>query len=323
MFVELHMLQNFAPHCLNRDDTNTPKDCEFGGYRRARISSQCLKRAARTSPVFEETLGSATGLRTKLLVHRLTELISDEGKEPETCDAVVPAFVNAVAGKMKAQKTSVLLYLGEDEINRMADLLLERWDELADLTDAEDKLGDLCKEIASSFESGTKAADIALFGRMVAENTDMNVDAASQVAHAISTHAVNMEMDFYTAVDDLQPSEEPGASMMGVTQFNSSCFYRYALVDLNQLVENLDKDEELARAAVEAFLRAAIAAIPSGKQNSMAAHNPPSFIMAVARDGSAPWSLANAFVHPARPRNDRSLVQDSAAKLAGYWYRLA
>ena len=332
MFVELHLIQNFAPSCLNRDDTNSPKDCEFGGFRRARISSQCLKRAIRQRPSFAEHVASGIGNRTKLLVAQLQKALGAAGKPADQCAAIVPAVVEATMGKLKGDETAVLVYLGSDEVDRIRDIILAHWGELADAAKAgagkaaqkgKTPLQTAAEAAAAEFKPATKAADIALFGRMVAENTSMNVDAACQVAHAISTHKVSMEMDFFTAVDDLKPDDEPGAGMMGTVEFNSSCFYRYALIDTAQLAENLGGDEALARAAVEAFLRSSIAAIPSARQNSMAAQNPPSFIFAVVRNGSAPWSLVNAFEKPVRATETKGLVGQSVEALVAYWDELA
>ena len=157
---------------------------------------------------------------------------------------------------------------------------------------------------------------------MMAEHSEVNIDAACQVAHAISTNKVSMEMDFYTAVDDLSPKEETGAGMMGFTGFNSSCFYRYATIDLDQLKKNLDDNGELANRAVEAFLRASVAALPTGKQNSMAAHNPPEAIFAVVRQSGAPVSLANAFSKPVRPDYDSDLMTASIKEMDAYWGKL-
>lgn len=347
MFVELHMIQNFAPSCLNRDDTNSPKDCDFGGFRRARISSQCIKRSIRHHPDFAAHVATGIGVRTKLLVDTLAGALVEAGKPDTEATTVSRAVVEALVGTMQGDKTAVLIYLGDDEVERIRDIVLERWDTLAPLAaeqetadetpqneeaparrgkKAKAKTGPLqeaAAEIKKEFNSGTRAADIALFGRMVAENTNMNVDAACQVAHAISTHRASMEMDFYTAVDDLQPEEDPGAGMMGTVEFNSSCFYRYSLIDLDKLIRNLGDDADLARAIVEAFIRAAVAAIPTGKQNSMAAQNPPSFVFAVVRDGGAPWSLANAFEKPVFPSPQRGgLVEQSISALDDYWGRL-
>jgi len=167
---------------------------------------------------------------------------------------------------------------------------------------------------------GGKAADLALFGRMIADLPERNVEAACQVAHALPTNRVSMEFDFYTAVDDLRPEDTAGADMLGTVEFNSACFYRYANVDFDALTKNLD-DAELARRALWAFLRASITAVPTGKQNSMAAHNPPSFVLAVVRDGG-PWNLANAFLTPVQARQGGDLVQESIGRLDAYWGRL-
>ncbi|NMD13842.1 MAG: type I-E CRISPR-associated protein Cas7/Cse4/CasC, partial [Caldisericales bacterium] len=180
------------------------------------------------------------------------------------------------------------------------------------------------EEAAKEFKPKSKASDIALFGRMVAENTDFNVDAACQVAHAISTNKVSMEMDYFTAIDDLKKdfaSEDAGAGMIGTVEFNSACFYRYSVVDTNQLKANLDGDNELSKKTVRAFIESSIAAIPTGKQNSMAAQNPPSFVMAVVKDSCAPWSLANAFEKPVGP-GQNGLVVSSIERFDDYWGRL-
>lgn len=329
MKVELHIIQNFAPSCLNRDDTNAPKDCEFGGFRRARISSQCIKRTIRTSPIFKEMLQGHLGFRTKLLVKLLSDNLKEAKMDPGEIERVVPKFVEQYCGLDEENKTKVLLYLGQDEVERIASALKENWAQLVATVAEGEARGDekkfvvLAREVAKNAVGATKAVDIALFGRMVAESPTENIDAACQVAHAISTHRVNMEMDFYTAVDDI--SNETGAGMMGTVEFNSACFYRYSLLDLNQLVKNLYGNRDLALRAVEAFLKASIEAIPTGKQTSMAAQNPPSFILTVVRESGAPQSLANAFERPVIPAlgEDRGLVVQSIERLDHYWGRLA
>jgi len=327
--IELHILQNFAPSCLNRDDTNAPKDCEFGGCRRARISSQCIKRATRRHPLFAETVGSEIGVRSRRLIDELADQLVADGKAEEAATAVASAVMAAFASKVgKDNRTAVGLYLGSGEIARIKEVIIEKWDDLAPQADGEKPdskaIAALKKQLTKEFRDVAGAADIALFGRMVAENADLNIDAACQVAHAISTHKAAMEMDFFTAVDDLQPDEEPGAGMMGTVEFNSSCFYRYAMLDLPQLEANLSGDAELAGRTVDGFLRASVAAIPTGKQNSMAAQNPPSFVMAIVRESGAPWSLANAFEHPVsvNGRDNKGLMQKSIEALDGYWGEL-
>jgi len=164
--------------------------------------------------------------------------------------------------------------------------------------------------------------DVALFGRMLASQKVFDRDAACQMAHAISTHRVTMEMDFFTAVDDLNPEDTAGAGMMGFIGFDSACFYRYARIDWGQLLKNLNGNADLARRTVEGFLRAAVAAVPSGKQTSFAANNPPSLLLAVVRQDGMGWSLANAFERPVRARRDSGLVTPSVEALDAYWGRL-
>jgi len=323
MFVELHMIQNFSPSNLNRDDTNNPKDCEFGGYRRARISSQCIKRAIRISPVFAETTKVKIGTRTKRLVHQLNKRLVEAGKSEEEALEVLADFVPQYASKLdqkdkEGRKTAVLLYVSESEMDSLAQTLLENWDQLSD----EKALKKLVRSIVKAHKGHTSAPDIALFGRMLAEKPELGLDAACQMAHAISTHRVTMEMDFYTAVDDLNPEDTAGAGMMGFVGFDSACFYRYARIDWGQLLKNLNGDAALARRTVEGFLRAAVAAVPSGKQTSFAANNPPSLLLAVVRQDGMGWSLANAFERPVRARRDSGLVAPSVEAMDAYWGRL-
>ncbi len=180
------------------------------------------------------------------------------------------------------------------------------------------------REVASAVEAllkdGSHTPELALFGRMIADAPNWNVEAACQVAHAVSTHRVSMEFDFYTAIDDLKKEDTAGSDMMGTISFNSACFYRYLVVDTDALAKNLGADvsaKKQARETVEALVRAAVLAIPTGKQNSMAAHNLPSFVMVDVRDGAESRSLTNAFVDPVRPKPGEAgdLVSQSIDRL--------
>ncbi|QDT37591.1 type I-E CRISPR-associated protein Cas7/Cse4/CasC [Stratiformator vulcanicus] len=345
MFLEVHILQNFAPSNLNRDDTGAPKDCVFGGYRRARISSQCIKRSIRRHFRDDQLLApQVLAFRTKRVIGRVAEhLVRDHGRDEGLS-------LQKTANVLQSQKikssddfeTEYLLFLGEDVIQRLVKVVDEYWDQIPeDVSVAEEESGTKTKkakkpkkgettlpdEIKSAAEQvlgGEKVADVALFGRMLADLPGKNVDASCQVAHAISTNKVEMEMDFFTAVDDLKNREEDaGAGMLGTVEFNSACYYRYANVDLNQLVDNLQGDEELANKTVEAFLRASISAVPTGKQNSFAAQNPPTLILCVLRDQGL-WSLANAFEKPIDPKqqSEHGLTELSADALLKHWDRL-
>lgn len=357
MKIELHMIQNFAPSCLNRDDTNSPKDCIFGGVRRARISSQCIKKATRDYWFREHDQQDLLGKRTAKLIEDLADSVALKlSADREAILSAAKALVGAhLVKKSKPNKktgkleTSYMVFLSDQERAVLVDFLVSNWDSLKndagkaakrgktpekDETETEDDeekeektpLGRSIKRILKEKplpEVGV-SADIALFGRMLADYPTRNKDAACQVAHAISTHKVDMEMDFFTAVDDLKSDQEdPGAGMMGVIGFNSACFYRYAVLDFDELVKNLGGDRELARRTVEAFLRASAVALPTGKQNTFAAHSRPDLILAVLRNGSTPLSLANAFVKPARPTEQQDLTQASVDQLAQYWSKVA
>ncbi len=341
MLIELHLLQNFAPSNLNRDENGAPKNCIFGGATRARISSQCLKRAAREAFRTERLLPrERLAERTLLLVGEVADRLAARGRDRVTARTVIAAALNSLGLAVKdGGKTEYLLFLGSDEIGRLAHLCDQHWNTLATFastatTGADDENGakarkkaskeglpsELVKSLQDSLDGG-KAADLALFGRMIANKADLNIEASSQVAHAISTHQVAAEFDFYTAVDDLQPDEETGAGMMGTVEFNSACFYRYANVDLDQLTHNLGGDHELALQTLEAFIQASVEAVPSGKQNSMAAQNPPSLVMAVARERGL-WSLANAFEKPVRAHEGSGLIEASVLRLDQQWRKL-
>ena len=327
MFVELHMIQNFAPSNLNRDDTGSPKDCEFGGYRRARISSQCLKRAVRIR--FPEILPERelATRRKRVVMERAVPALVARGHEAPMARAAVERALAAVKlGVNDDAETQYLLFLANSEIEALVEACHRNFEQLSRAVEksaktkkeAQKEIPDEVRKAVETVLDGGKASDLALFGRMIADLPDKNRDAAAQVAHAISTNRVSPEFDYYTAVDDLNPKGETGAGMIGTVEFNSACFYRYANVDLAQLADNLKGDRELAGRTLEAFIRASIEAVPSGKQNSMAAQNPPSFVMAVVRRAGL-WSLANAFLTPVSPHEKEDLVRQSIGRIDHEW----
>lgn len=339
MIIELHVLQNIAPANLNRDDTGSPKDAIFGGYRRARVSSQAWKRAVRTT-FDQDTLlpKDQLAVRTKRLVDEIERQLVAAGRPTGTAEQVAIALLQGVQiradqdGEQEPWLTQYLLYLGAGEIDALAKVANDHWDALsaavvraeggqrARKKDARAFIPDEVQRATMTILDGGKAADLALFGRMLADLPSRNIDGASQVAHAISTHAVEFEFDFYTALDDLNPAEETGAGMMGTVEFNSATFYRYTNVDLNQLIKNLPGDRELALATLRAYAQAFLTAMPSGKQNSFAAQNPASVAVAVVRQHGR-WSLANAFVEPV-PLRRGDLLGESVTRLGDYWSRL-
>ena len=346
MRIEIHLLQNFSPSNLNRDDTGSPKDAEFGGYRRARVSSQCLKRAVRT--YFDRhrvALGFTAdqlSKRTKRLLDHTRKQLVPRGREQAAVDRAVTTALAAGKIGMKSddpELTQYLLFLGEAEMARFVKVVDDHFDALtggaqtpaADAgkkrtakqakSAAKDAVPEAVQKAVPALLDGGKAADLALFGRMLADLPERNVDAACQVAHALSTNKIHsMGMDYYTAVDDIN-NANPGADMIGTVEFNSACYYRYASLDIGQLEKNLQNDADLVEKTARAFLTAFVHAVPTGKQNSFAAHNPPSLVYAVARTGG-PVSLANAFVKPVGPRGDQDLVGESVKAMDGYHGRV-
>jgi CRISPR system Cascade subunit CasC len=328
LFLEFHLIQNFVPSNLNRDDTGTPKDAIFGGQRRARVSSQCFKRAIRLAAAEHGLLPQENrGIRTKKLQNLLLEKLAD--RELQEAKEKIRAALSAAGLKLKDDgKTEYLLFLGENEVTAFAELIQQHWDALpvgGEKKSKKDSKAVIPPEIvkqAKTLLNGGKAVDVALFGRMLADLPAANQDAACQVAHAISTHRVDREFDYFTAVDDKGDEDETGAGMIGQVEFNSATFYRYAVLDVNKLRSNLQGDRDLALSAVAAFTEAMARAIPAGKQNSFAAHNAPEFV-GVSLRHAMPLNLANAFEKPVSPRGGEALTQQSVERLSAYETQLA
>ncbi len=342
MLFEIHILQNHAPSNLNRDDTGSPKECVFGGYPRARISSQCLKRTVRRSDAFQQALG-ADGLatRTRQLPEEIRKAFAGDAALAEEAAKKASGF-GTKEGKEQEPKggkylTAQSMFLTQADIAAVVETLRAAADGKPLAQFAKIPAKDLQAQAqAKGFRPVT--VDVALFGRMTTSEAFRDVEAACQVAHALSTHKVDHEFDYFTAVDDLQGTneeeqeEDSGADMIGDVEFNSACYYKYFSVDAEGLVDNLtgrrmsrrdipDDDSAAARAltgrALAALLRAAVTTTPTGKQNSFAAHQLPSLVLVEARPYPTPVSYANAFVEPVRtPKDGSDLTRASLGKLA-------
>ena len=318
MIIELHAIQSFAPSNLNRDDTGNPKEALFGGVRRARISSQSAKRAMRVHDVFKDAVEVPTGTRTKKLVKHIADKLEQVGVDRAWADEQTVVIAQDLYAKMdrrSEQETSVLLYISDDEVDAIVRFLTD-----AHERSTEPDIKQFSKGLVKQLANRTSAPDIALFGRMLAEKPALNIDAASQVAHAISTHEVNTaEFDYFTAVDDFTPEDTSGAGMLGLVPFNSATYYRCARIDWEQLAMNLGGDVDLARQTVGAFMRAFALVVPSGMKNSFVNQHAPDFLLAVARPDNDGQSLANAFEKAVRSKRDSGYAEPSIKALSEYW----
>lgn len=311
-YVDLHVLQTVPPANLNRDDNGDPKEAYFGGVRRSRVSSQAWKRASRVY-FAERNPGGDHAMRTKKIAEQLTQRLRQRADlDTETAARIANAALqplNISPGK-KAGETAYLLFFGHAQLDAIIDLFAADVPELRDLDDA--ALADRLKELpVQQVLNQGHPLDVGLFGRMVADIPALNVDAATQVAHALSTHPVELEMDYYTAVDDKE-QDTTGAGMIGTVGFNSATLYRYATVGLHQLEANLG-DAQAARDGVRLFAEAFTRSMPTGHGNSFAHHTRPSLVAAVIRRDQ-PLNLVSAFEKPVT--TTAGIAADSARRLA-------
>ncbi|MCL2465177.1 MAG: type I-E CRISPR-associated protein Cas7/Cse4/CasC [Micrococcales bacterium] len=321
--VDVHVLQTVPPSNINRDDTGSPKTAIFGGTRRARVSSQAWKRATRLA--FDGLLSTDDlGVRTKRIVDlvaaRITELRPDLSEQATTLAEGILTSTGLKLEKVKRTKTNgetsehqepgYLVFLSRLQVNKLAETAIE-------LADQPDPAAALKAFKGKSLLDRDHSIDVALFGRMVADVSDLNVDACAQVAHALSVHTVDNEYDYFTAVDDEKQQaadEDAGAGMIGTVEFNSSTLYRYATVDADRLADNLG-DVTATRRAVEAFLQAFVQSMPTGKQNTFANRTLPDAIVVVLRE-EQPVNLVGAFEDPVKASAETTRAEVAAHLLA-------
>ncbi|MEV7782974.1 type I-E CRISPR-associated protein Cas7/Cse4/CasC [Kitasatospora sp. NPDC088351] len=313
LYIDVHILQTVPPANLNRDDNGNPKEAYFGGKRRSRVSSQAWKRATRmhfAESRDEEDLGTRTKRIAAQLAKRLAQRTQITADDAQRIVGALLKPMGIAAGK-KAGDTAYLLFFGRRQLENIVDLVAGTATDLAALDDKQ--LDEAVKDlpVREQLQTG-HPADVALFGRMVADIPGLNVDAATQVAHAISTHATELEFDYYTAVDDENTADETGAGMIGTIGFNSATLYRYATVGLHQLVDNLGEDKA-AVDAIDLFVDSFARSMPTGYGNSFAHRTRPSLVAVVVRTDQ-PVNLVSAY-EKAVPTGE-GIVAASASRLA-------
>ena len=293
-FLQLHLLTAYGPSNLNRDDTGRPKSVVFGGAPRLRVSSQSLKRAWRTSDVFRDRLDGHLASRTQRLGKDVLEHLRVGGMDHELA-LDTARKIAGVFGKLKSENDSEPSFI--EQLAFVSPKERERALSLADKAIAGEDIDVSKDELLAKVDS---AADVGMFGRMLADSPKFNREASVQVAHAITTHRASAEDDYYTAVDDLKSRDEPedaGAGFVGVQEYGSGVFYLYICVDRGLLLRNLDEAEAVRDASLAALIEAAVTVSPSGKQASFASRARASY--ALAETGTAqPRSLAAAFLKP-------------------------
>lgn len=294
-FIQLHLLTSYPPANLNRDDLGRPKTARMGGVERLRVSSQSLKRHWRTSDLFAEALNGHLGTRTKRLGREIFDRLIKQGVKEKSAfewsTTIAGQFGKLKSGK-KTQEENLeieqLAHVSPEELQAVWVLVDQLIAENRAPTDEEKKL----------LRHESSAVDVSLFGRMLASTPDFNVEAACQVAHAISVHGVAIEDDYFTAVDDLNKGDEDrGASHIGEAAFASALFYLYICIDKDLLVKNLQGREDLANKAIAALLEAAAKVAPKGKQNSFGSRAYASYVLA-EKGAQQPRSLSVAFLKP-------------------------
>lgn len=302
LYVDFHILQTVPPSCINRDDTGSPKTAAYGGVLRARVSSQAWKHAMRAA--FAEDARLDMGRRTKkaadLVKEQILVLVSDADADKLAKKALENAGIKFDEKSKKDDTvTKALFFMSTAQAKALAELAVE---------------GSADKKQYRDALKAAPSMDMALFGRMVADDPSLNYDAAAQVAHSISTHAVQNEYDYFTAVDDCQAEDNAGAGHLGTVEYNSSTLYRYATVNVMELAGQLGAEQ--AAETVRAFGEAFLFSMPTGKQNTFANRTLPDAVYVTLREDQ-PVNLCGAFER-AVPRSAQGYAAPSKAALAQY-----
>lgn len=328
LVIDIHALQTLPPSLINRDDTGAPKSAIFGGVPRQRVSSQSWKRAIRS--YFEKNVDpESVGDRSKRLPEKIAKLVENhDGWDTERAIKQVSDLFKAAGistevdskrikeleksdaedkkeliKEARYPRTKYLIFLSPQQIDRAVRAIVDADGEKIKKAEA--------KEILDTQHS----VDMAMFGRMIADDAAFNVDAAVQVAHALGIHSSAPEFDYFTAVDDLaEDGEETGAGMIGTVQMMSSTLYRFATVNVAGLTKNLDSEENAKQAAIQ-FVDAFIKSMPTGKINTFANHTLPELVYIAVRD-TRPVSLVTAFEEPVQATDDKNLRIAGAEALA-------
>lgn len=320
MFLDVYAIQNVPPCNINRDDTGTPKTAIYGGYQRARVSSQAWKRAMRQD--FASMLSTdELGIRTKHAVELIArQIVRIDPSLEDQAEKLASAALSATGVKIEGSKrsgsekgtpvSSYLIFIAPGEVQKLARIAVNHHQAGEDLAKPSKEMK---KEVSAAFH-GVQALDIALFGRMLADAADLNTDASAQVAHAISVDGIAQEYDYFTAVDDCTASDNAGAAMLDTVGYNSSTLYRYATVNIDSLYGQL-ADSKATIEGVKAFVKAFVRSMPTGKQNTFANRTLPGAVIVSLRNDQ-PINAVSAFESPVRSVDGESITHQAENRLA-------
>lgn len=286
LFLDVHAIQAVPPSNINRDDTGSPKTAQYGGVTRARVSSQSWKRAIRQYFLEHGGLNNV-GVRSLEIVRYLAgkiEDIDESFNHEKAMDLAEKTLNSAGVTTTKDKKVKALFFMSSKQADRLARAAIA---------------GEKNKAVLQGLLKNDPAIDIALFGRMVADDPKLNEDASSQVAHAISTHEIQTEFDFFTATDDFSSADDAGAGMLGTIEYNSSTLYRYANVAVHEFYRQIGEQTSVVN-ALKLFVEAFAKSMPTGKINTFANQTLPQALLICLR-GDRPTNLVTAFERPIRP----------------------
>lgn len=294
LYVDINVLQTVPSSNINRDDTGAPKTALYGGVTRSRVSSQSWKKAVRQYFKDNNIVASSRTLETPEMLAKALMALDSSLDDEAAVNKSIEVLKQSGIKNFKDNKTKALLFVSQGQIDKLASYVINN-DELN------------AKEIKKILK-GNQSLDLALFGRMVADNQELNVEGSVQVAHAISTHEIVPEFDYFTALDD--EKKATGAAMLGSSEYNSATLYRYANINLNELVHNIGTTDAIDGAMT--FVKQFILTMPTGKQNSYANKTIPNYVMVTIRPDT-PVNLVSAFENPVKSQN--GYVEESIKRL--------
>lgn len=307
IYVDIHVLQTVPPSCVNRDDTGSPKTAVYGGTTRARVSSQAWKHAMRgdfRKMFATEELGVRSLKVVSLVADEIAAIdstISEKARNKKATEALKAAGISIKSTKDDdIEKADALFFMSNKQAKEIAKLVCD---------------GEEDKNAYKKALKDNPSVDIALFGRMAASDPTLNYDAAAQVAHAISTHTIQNEYDYFTAVDDLQDDDNAGAGHLGTVEFNSSTLYRYANVNVSELAKTLDGVSDAAD-VVRKYVETFVLSMPTGKENTFANRTFPDAVYVTVRNDQ-PVNLCGAFERPVRA-SEEGYAAESEKRLVEY-----